>query len=215
MVINSPEFVTAVAEACRRYDVLLICDEIATGFGRTGTLFALEQCRVQADLLTIGKGLTGGYLPMAATVASNRVYDAFLGPDLSDKTLYHGHSYSGNALAAAVALRHLQLFEEWDVLTNVRARAQQLAHLLAAQIDPCATVGEVRQCGLMAGIDMAAPTGGLRWGRLVSAACVRRGVLIRPLGEVIAVMPPLTTTAAEIERIVTTVAEAIEEVCGR
>src|SRR5207245_4638845 len=95
--------------ACGEHDVLLVCDEVATGFGRTGTLFASEQCGLRPDLMALGKGLTGGYLPMSATVASDRVFASFLGPDLSDKTLYHGHSYGGNALAAAVALRHLQL----------------------------------------------------------------------------------------------------------
>ena len=93
----------ALGAACRTHDVLLICDEVATGFGRTGTLFASEQCGLRPDLMAIGKGITGGYLAMAATVASDRVFEAFLGPDLSERTLYHGHSYSGNALAAAVA----------------------------------------------------------------------------------------------------------------
>src|SRR4029077_19202092 len=131
MRIATPEAVAAVATACRRHDVLLIHDEVATGFGRTGTLFATDQCPgVRPDLVTIGKGLTGGYLPMAATVASDRVYAAFLGPDLSERTFYHGHSYSGNALGAAVALRHLELFDEWDVLANVNARAEQLGGLL-------------------------------------------------------------------------------------
>jgi adenosylmethionine---8-amino-7-oxononanoate aminotransferase len=214
MVLNTPAFVRAVADACRRHDVLLIADEVATGFGRTGTLFALEQCGVRADLLTIGKGLTGGYLPMSATVASQRVYDAFLGADLSARTLYHGHSYSGNALAAAVALRHLQLLDEWDVLANVRARASQLEVLLAERISPLPGVAEVRQRGLMVGVELAPPAEGLRWGRRVSAACVERGVLIRPLGDVIVLMPPLTTTAAEIDRIVAAVADAVAEVGG-
>jgi adenosylmethionine-8-amino-7-oxononanoate aminotransferase len=214
MELNPPSFVAAVANACRAHDVLLICDEVATGFGRTGTLFAVEQCDVEPDLLTLGKGLTGGYLAMAATAVSRRVYEAFLGPDLSDKTLYHGHSYSGNALAAAVALRHLQLIGEWDVLANVRARSEQLGALLADTIEPLPAVREVRRCGLMTGIELAPPADGLRWGRLVSAACVRRGVLIRPLGDVVVIMPPLTTTAPEIERIVTAVAESIAEVCA-
>ncbi|MEY2465247.1 MAG: adenosylmethionine---8-amino-7-oxononanoate aminotransferase [Acidimicrobiaceae bacterium] len=214
MELNPPSFVAAVAKACRAHDVLLICDEVATGFGRTGTLFAVEQCDVEPDLLTLGKGLTGGYLAMAATAVSRRVYEAFLGPDLSDKTLYHGHSYSGNALAAAVALRHLQLIGEWDVLANVRARSEQLGALLADTIEPLPAVREVRRCGLMTGIELAPPADGLRWGRLVSAACVRRGVLIRPLGDVVVIMPPLTTTAPEIERIVTAVAESIAEVCA-
>lgn len=214
MILNSPSFVRAVADACRRHDVLLVADEVATGFGRTGTLFALEQCGVKADLLTIGKGLTGGYLPMSATVASQRVYEAFLGADLSARTLYHGHSFSGNALAAAVALRHLQLLDEWDVLTNVRGRAAQLGTLLGERVAPLPGVGDIRQRGLMVGVELAPPAPGLRWGRQVSAACVERGVLIRPLGDVVVVMPPLTTTAAEIDRIVATVAESITEVCG-
>lgn len=212
MLLHGPEFVRAVADACARNDVLLICDEVATGFGRTGTMFAVEQCEVRPDLLCIGKGLTGGYLAMAATAASQRVYDAFLGADLSERTLYHGHSYSGNALAAAVALRHLQLFDEWNVLANVRDRAAQLDARLRNEVAPLPSVRDVRQHGLMTGIELAPPTEGLRWGRRVSAACVRRGVLIRPLGDVIVLMPPLTITAEEIGRIVDTVRAAIDEV---
>src|SRR6202043_1787258 len=105
-----------------------------TGFGRTGTLFASEQCGLRPDLLCLGKGITGGYLAMSATVAAGEVYDAFLGADLGPATFYHGHSYGGNALAAAVALEHLRLFESWDVLANVRARAEQLAVLLDERI---------------------------------------------------------------------------------
>jgi adenosylmethionine-8-amino-7-oxononanoate aminotransferase len=161
----------------------------------------------------MGKGLTGGYLAMAATAASKRVYDTFAGPDLSEFTLYHGHSYSGNALAAAVALRHLQLIDEWRVLDNVRARRDQLRELMARDIAGHPAVADVRQCGLMIGIELAPRTDDLRWGRKVSAACVRRGVLIRPLGDVIVLMPPLTTTEEEIDRIVRTVRESVDEVC--
>jgi adenosylmethionine-8-amino-7-oxononanoate aminotransferase len=200
--------------ACRAADVLLICDEVATGFGRTGTLFASEACALRPDLMALGKGLTGGYLPMSATVASGRVYQAFLGPDLSERTFYHGHSFGGNALAAAVALRHLQLIDEWDVLANVRARAAELAKGLAERVATRAGVREIRQQGLMCGIELAPPAEGLRWGRRVSAACVARGVLIRPLGDVVVLMPPLSVTPAELERIVATVAEAIGEVTG-
>jgi adenosylmethionine---8-amino-7-oxononanoate aminotransferase len=214
MALCSPAFVRGLADACRRHGVLLVCDEVATGFGRTGTLFAVEQCGIRPDLLCLGKGLTGGYLPMSATVASGPVFDAFLGPDLSERTLYHGHSYSGNALAAAVALRHLQLLDEWDVLAHVRARAEQLAGALAERVAPLGAVAEVRQRGLMAGIELAPPEEGLRWGRRVSVACVERGVLIRPLGDVIVLMPILTSTAEEIDRIVDVVAESIAEVTG-
>ncbi len=214
MQLAEPHQVRAIADACRAHDVLLVVDEVATGFGRTGTLFATDQCRVRPDLLCIGKGITGGYLPMAATVASQRVFDAFLGPDLSEKTLYHGHSYSGNALAAAVALRHLRLLEERDVLANVCDRAVELAARLAAEVAPHPAVGEIRQRGLMVGIELAPPADDLRWGRRVCAAAVERGVLLRPLGDVVVVMPPLTITGPEIDRIVTVLRSAIDEVCG-
>ncbi len=125
-----------LGEACTRAGTLLICDEVATGFGRTGTLFASEQAGLRPDLMCLGKGITGGYLAMSATVASGRVFDAFLGADLGPATFYHGHSYGGNALAAAVALEHLRLFESWDVLANVRARAEQLAILLRERVAP-------------------------------------------------------------------------------
>ena len=149
--------------------VLLVCDEVATGFGRTGTLFASEQCRLRPDLLCLGKGITGGYLAMSATVASGRVYEAFLDEDLGSRTFFHGHSYGGNALAAAVALRHLALIDEWDVLANVAARAEQLAGLLEDRVLPHPGVGAVRQRGLMVGVELAPPASGLRWGRRVCA----------------------------------------------
>ena len=202
-----------LAEACRDNDVLLVADEVATGFGRTGTLFACEQCGVWPDLLGLGKGITGGYLPMSATVASDRVFQAFLGGP--ERALYHGHSYGGNGLAAAVALRHLQLIEEWKVLDNVLARAHQLADLLDASLAAHPAVATVRQRGLMCGVQLAAPDPGLRWGSRVAAACVARGVLIRPLGDVVVIMPPLTIEAHEIERIVGVLSSAVEEVCDR
>ena len=214
MLVSDPGVYGPLVDACRRQDVLLICDEVAVGFGRTGTLFASEQCGLHPDLLCLGKGLTGGYLPMSVTAASDRVYGAFLGPDLSEKTFYHGHSFSGNALAAAVALRHLQLFEEQDVLANVVARAATLDRLLGEAVAPLPAVRDVRQRGLMVGVELAPPADGLRWGRQVCAAAVRRGVLLRPLGDVVVVMPPLTITDAELERIVGVLAEAIAEVTG-
>jgi adenosylmethionine-8-amino-7-oxononanoate aminotransferase len=214
MLVAEPDSFSTLARACRTHDVLLVCDEVATGFGRTGTLFASEQCGLQPDLLCLGKGITGGYLPLSATVASARVFDAFLGEDLGPRTLYHGHSYGGNALAAAVALRHLQLLEEWDVLGNVAARSAQLSCLLRERVGPLPGVAQVRQRGLMAGVELAPPGPGLRWGRRVCAGAVRRGVLLRPLGDVVVVMPPLTVTAGEVERIVGALADAVSEVTG-
>jgi adenosylmethionine---8-amino-7-oxononanoate aminotransferase len=207
-----PADVGRVAAAARDHDVLVVCDEVATGFGRTGTLFASEQCGVRPDLLCLGKGLTAGYLAQSATVATRRVHEAFLGPDLGDKTFYHGHSYSGNALACAVGLRHLELLDEWDVLANVVARAEQLGALLEQQIAPLPEVAAVRRRGLMTGVELAPPGPDMRWGRRVCAAAVRRGVLLRPLGDVVVLMPPLTVTDEEIRRIVDTLTEAVDEV---
>jgi adenosylmethionine-8-amino-7-oxononanoate aminotransferase len=212
MLVADPDAYGPLVEACRRHGVLLICDEVATGFGRTGTLFAGERCGLRPDLLAIGKGLTGGYLPMSATVATDRVFRSFLGPDLSERTFYHGHSYSGNALAAAVALRHLQLIDEWDVLAGVQAGAATLARLADERLAPLDAVADVRLCGLMGGVELGPPAPGLRWGRRVCAAAVRRGVLLRPLGDVVVLMPPLTVTDGELERIVDTLAAAIIEV---
>jgi adenosylmethionine-8-amino-7-oxononanoate aminotransferase len=214
MLCATPEDVRALGEACRTQGVLLICDEVATGFGRTGTLFASEQCGLRPDLLCLGKGITGGYLAMSATVTSGEVFDAFLGCDLGPQTFFHGHSYGGNALAAAVALEHLRLMESWDVLTQVRARTTQLAALLDTRLAPLPGVAEVRQRGLMVGVELAPPRPGLRWGRRVCAGAVDRGVLLRPLGDVVVIMPPLTTTEDEIVRIVDALEDSVREVTG-
>ncbi len=212
MLLADADGLRALGAACREHDVLLICDEVATGFGRTGTLFASEQCGLRPDLLVIGKGITAGYLPMSATVASGPVFDAFLGPDLSTRTLYHGHSYSGNALAAAVALRHLELLDAWSVLDNVQARSDELRQLLDDRVAPHPAVREIRLCGLMGGVELAPPADGLRWGRRVCAEAVSRGVLLRPLGDVVVLMPPLTVTSEELHRIVHALTDALDEV---
>jgi adenosylmethionine-8-amino-7-oxononanoate aminotransferase len=203
--------IARLSGACSAHDVLLICDEVATGFGRTGTLFASERCDVRPDLLCLGKGITGGYLPMSVTVASGRVFDAFLGADLGPRTLYHGHSYSGNALAAAVARRHLELMDAWNVLANVRERSEELHGLLSDRIASHPAVKDVRLCGLMGGVELAPPADGLRWGRRVCAAAVDRGVLLRPLGDVVVLMPPLTITSEELHQIVHVLAAALDE----
>jgi len=214
MMLGDPAGLAALGDTCHEHDVLVICDEVATGFGRTGTLFASEQCALRPDLLVLGKGLTGGYLPMSATVASDRVFSAFLGDDLGPRTFYHGHSYSGNALAAAVALRHLELIEEHDVLANVRERSEELAGLLHDRVGSKPAVREIRLRGLMGGVELASPREGLRWGRRVCAASVERGVLVRPLGDVVVLMPPLTITSRELHRIVDALAAAIDQVAG-
>lgn len=210
MRIAAPEAARSLADACAEHDVLLICDEVATGFGRTGTLFAAEQCGLRPDLLCVGKGITGGYLPLSATVAAGHVHRAFLGNDLGEKTLYHGHSYGGNALAAAVALRHLRLMEERDVLANVRERATELTRLLNDQLARAPGVAFIRAAGLMAGVELSSELPALT-ARHVCAAAVRRGVLLRPIGPVITVVPPLSITSPEIETIVTTLECSLKE----
>jgi adenosylmethionine---8-amino-7-oxononanoate aminotransferase len=214
ILVAEPSDLARVGEACRSLGVLLICDEVATGFGRTGKLFASEWAgpAFRPDLVCLGKGITGGYLPLSATVASGRVFEAFDGPDLSESTFYHGHSYGGNALACAVALRHLQLIDEWDVLANVEATAGRMAVRLDESVAGRPGVKAVRQRGLMVGVELDPPPGAERWGRRVCAGAVRRGVLLRPLGDVVVVMPPLTTTIAEIDRVIDVLCAAVDDV---
>lgn len=213
IVTCDPMALEAIGKACTDNDVLLICDEVAVGFGRTGTMFASEQCGLTPDLMALGKGITGGYLPMAATAANQTVYDAFLGEDLGPKTFYHGHSYSGHPLSAAVGKRHLELIDEWDVLTNV---ANIDSHLRSrrTEIMALAGVSDVRGMGAMCGIELAPPADGMRWGRKVSAECVRRSMLVRPLGDVIVLVPPLTSTSDEIDKLLDVVIESITLVCS-
>jgi adenosylmethionine-8-amino-7-oxononanoate aminotransferase len=164
--------------------------------------------------LCLGKAMTAGYLAMSVTVASDRVFRSFLGEDLGDRTLYHGHSYGGNALAAAVALRQLELFEAWSVLANVQERSDELRNLLHDRVASKPAVREVRLEGLMGGVELAPNAEGLRWGRRVSAAAVQRGVLLRPIGDTVVLMPPLTITSPEIHQIVNALSDSIDEVCG-
>ena len=211
ILVADPEDLARVGRACREHGVLLICDEVATGFGRTGKLFASEWAGpdFRPDIMCLGKGISGGYLPLSATVASRQVYEGFLGEDLGTATFYHGHSYGGNGLACAVAHRHLQLLDEWNVLDHVNTVAEHLGTRLASSIAGLDGVAEVRQQGLMVGVDLAPPEGGVRWGRRVCAGAVARGVLLRPLGDVVVLMPPLTSTAPELDRVVDVLAESI------
>jgi adenosylmethionine-8-amino-7-oxononanoate aminotransferase len=214
MQMAPPERFAALGDACREAGVLLICDEVATGFGRTGSLFASERCGLRPDLMVLGKGLTGGYLPMSATVAAGHVHDAFLGEDLGPKTFYHGHSYSGNALCAAVAREHLRLLLDRDVVAGVRERSRHLRAALDDRVAGLDGVAEARLEGLMGGVELDGAVIGERAGRRVCAAAVERGVLLRPLGDVIVLMPPLTITSDEIDRLVDVLAAAIEAATG-
>ncbi len=218
MLVQPPGYLRGVAELCRRHGVLLIADEVATGFGRTGTMFACEQEQVSPDLLCVAKGLTGGYLPLAATLATDAIYEAFLGERAEQKTFYHGHSYTGNALGCAAALASLDLFDSEKVLDRVGQRSAQLARLLQEKVQPLPAVNEIRQKGLMVGIELGAagkpvpPTEGR--GMKVCMAVRKHGVILRPLGDVIVLMPPLCVTEEEIELLVTATVKGIEEEAG-
>lgn len=215
-------FLAAARELCTRHDVLLICDEVATGFGRTGTLFACEQERVSPDLLCLAKGITGGYLPLAATLATDAVYHAFLGSYAEQRTFFHGHTYTGNPLACAVALASLDLFESERVLERLQPKIQHLERRLAETIGPLSHVGEVRQCGFMVGIELVRDRRKLEpysYGEAVGArvceAVRRRGAILRPLGPVVVLMPPLSIAPAELIFLVDATRAAIVEICGQ
>ena len=218
MWMHPPGYLRAMAELCRKHEVLLVCDEVATGFGRTGTMFAVEQEDVRPDFLCLAKGLSGGYLPLAATLTTDRIYEAFLGEFASARTFFHGHTFTGNPLACAAALASLRLFETERVLERVRRTAEVLRPKLAA-IAELDHVGDVRQRGLMVGIELVRDRRtkepydyAERIGHRVCLALRKRGILLRPLGPVVVMMPPLSLTEAEAVRLGDAVREAIVEV---
>jgi len=214
ILVCDPLDVSQVAAAAQELDIPVICDEVATGFGRTGTLFASQQCGIAPDIMCLGKGITGGYAPLSATAAAPHVYETFLGPDLGERTFYHGHSYSGNALACAIASRHLQILDERRILDNVQTAAAALAAALAP-VEAHHGVKAVRRRGLMAGVELDPPPGAELWGRMVCANAVERGVLLRAIGDVVIIVAPLSVTPGEVEMIGHTLACAIDAVAGR
>jgi adenosylmethionine-8-amino-7-oxononanoate aminotransferase len=208
MLTHPPGYLKAVREICDRHRILLICDEVATGFGRTGTMFACEQERVAPDLLCLAKGLTGGYMPLAATLATEEIYEAFLGGHEEAKTFFHGHTYTGNPLACAAALGNLDAFEMDRTLVRLQPKIRLLTELLTG-VGDMPEVAQVRQRGMMVGIDLGEHDPALRLGHRVVKEARARGVIIRPLGNVIVLMPPLSITKVELERLVTATAESI------
>ena len=218
---HPPEYLRALREATDEAGVLLVCDEVATGFGRTGTMFACEQAGVSPDLLCVAKAITGGYLPLAATLATERIHDAFLGPPAAGRTFYHGHTYTGNPLGCAAALASLDVFDNERTLARLGPKAARLERLLGTEVAPLPHVADVRQCGVMVGVELAADAAERRpypaadrMGARVTAEARRRGVIVRPLGDVVVLMPPLSITGAEIDRLVAAVRDAIAEVTG-
>ena len=213
---HPPAYLRALREITTRADVLLICDEVATGFGRTGTMFACEQADVAPDLFCLAKGITGGYLPLAATLATDAIHDAFLGPPQDGRTFFHGHTYTGNPLACAAALASLDLFDADHTLDRLGPKTVLLKQRLADDVRPLPHVADVRQCGVMVGIELGADVASRRpypaadrMGARVCLEARRRGVIVRPLGDVVVLMPPLSIREDELDRLITVVRDAI------
>jgi len=210
MLVHPPGYLRAVRALCEEHGALLICDEVATGFGRTGKMFACEHEDVAPDILCTAKGLTGGYLPLAATLATERIYEGFLGEFEDFRTFFHGHTYTGNPLACAAALATLDVFEEEETLEALGPKMELLAELL----EPVAArrqVAEIRRCGTMTGIQLADYPVDLRMGHRVTLEARRRGAIIRPLGDTVILMPPLAISERDLRRLVTITGIAIDE----
>ena len=208
-----PGFLRRVRELTEVHDVFLIADEVATGFGRTGTMFACEQERVAPDLLCLGKGLTGGYLPLAATLASERIYEGFLGAADEQRTFFHGHTFTGNPLGCAAALASLEVFDSESTLVRLQPKMRLLGELLE-EIEQMPEVAEVRGRGFMVGIDLGEHDPALRLGHRVTLEARERGAIVRPLGDTVVLMPPLAISQADLRRLVEIVAASIRAACA-
>jgi adenosylmethionine-8-amino-7-oxononanoate aminotransferase len=209
MLMHPPGYLAAVRRLCDRYGVLLICDEVATGFGRTGTMFACQHEQVAPDLMCVAKGITGGYMPLAATFATERIYEGFLGRHEDYRTFFHGHTYTGNPLACAAAIATLDVFAEEDTIVRLQPKIELLERLLAP-IAGLPYVGEIRQRGFMVGIELEGFEPAARMGHRITLEARRRGAIIRPLGDVIVLMPPLSIEGPELERLVSITRQSIE-----
>ena len=214
MITQPPGFVKALRVLCDRYDIFLIADEVMTGFGRTGRMFACELEGVTPDFMAVSKGLTGGYLPLAATLTTERVYDGFLGDFKDRRTFFHGHTYTGNPLACAGALAAIGIFERENLLEKTRKKIHLMGNLLQDfyVIDQ---VGDIRTCGLIAGIELVRDPetkepypSELRMGHRVTLEARKRGAIVRPLGDTLVLMPPLAISDKDLERLVAVVVEA-------
>jgi len=218
MIAAPAGYLKKVREACDRQGVLLIADEVATGFGRTGRMFACEHECVVPDLLCIGKGLTGGYLPVAATLATQRIYDAFLGAPEELKTFFHGHTFTGNPLGCAAAVASLDVFAKEQVLASLPPKIELLGERLR-KMAANRWVGDVRQCGLLAGVELVADKAskrefpyGLQVGAEVCMAARKHGAILRPLGNTIVLFPPLCISQETLARLLDIIETCIEEI---
>ncbi|HTC20528.1 MAG TPA: adenosylmethionine--8-amino-7-oxononanoate transaminase [bacterium] len=220
MLVHPWGYLKAIRRLCDRYNVLLILDEVATGFGRTGTMFACEQEGVRPDILCVAKNLTGGYLPVAATLTTEKIYRAFLGKFESARTFYHGHTFTGNQLGCAAALANLELIKKKSFLGGIQAKSKMIEELL----EPLAAhphVSDIRLRGLMGGIELIRDkkTGKpypyeMKIGYRVCAEAKKGGVLLRPLGNVIVLMPPLAINKKDLALLIEVISKSIDMATG-
>ncbi|MDT7041130.1 adenosylmethionine--8-amino-7-oxononanoate transaminase [Candidatus Nitronereus thalassa] len=218
MITQPQGYVTRVRELCTKYNVLMIADEVATGFGRTGKMFACDHENITPDLMAIAKGLTGGYLPLAATLTTEKIYQAFLGDYNEFKTFFHGHSYTGNALACVAALANLKVFHDAKTLANVKTQTRYFRQLIKPLAD-LPMVGNIRQCGMMVGIEFIQNKNTKtqmpltdRIGHKIAMECRRRGLLIRPIGNIVILVPPLVTTKQELQQMLSILIDSCRQV---
>jgi adenosylmethionine-8-amino-7-oxononanoate aminotransferase len=215
MITAPPGYLTRIRELCTKYDVLLIADEVATGFGRTGKMFACQHEGVTPDLMAISKGLTGGYMPLAATLTTEEIYKAFLGTYEDFKTFFHGHSYTGNPLGCSVALANLDVFRKENTLARLQPKIKSMARRLQP-LWQLPHVGDIRQKGFMAAIELVEDKQTrkpyplkARMGHRVCQIARQQGLLLRPLGHIVVLIPPLSTSLTELRLMIETVRHAI------
>lgn len=217
MITQPAGFLKRLRQLCTKYDILLIVDEVATGFGRTGRMFACEHEGVRPDIMTVAKGITGGYLPLAATLTTERIFKGFLGDHKDNKAFFHGHTYTGNPLACAAALANINIFRREKTLRQLRPKITLLRQRLKG-FYKLPNVGDIRQCGFMVGIELVkdrqikAPYPyKTRMGHRVILEARKSGVILRPLGDVIVLMPPLGITTRQLEYLMDATYRAIEK----
>jgi adenosylmethionine-8-amino-7-oxononanoate aminotransferase len=218
MITSPPGYLKGVRELCTQYNILMIADEVATGFGRTGKMFACEHEEVVPDFLCLSKGITGGYMPLAVTLTTDEIYNAFLGAFKDLKTFFHGHSYTGNPLACAAAISCLDLFEKEEVLKNLKEKIEILEVWLKEVLN-LKHVGDVRNRGLMSGVELVRDKETKQpydWadkiGWRVAYHARENGVIIRPLGNVVVIMPPLSISEQNLNQLLKVIKDAIVEV---
>jgi adenosylmethionine-8-amino-7-oxononanoate aminotransferase len=218
---HSAAYLAPIAKLARDAGALVIADEVATGFGRTGVMFACEQAGLRPDLMCLGKGITGGYLPLAATLASEPIFEAFLGEPHEHRAFYYGHTYTGNPLAASVAVANLKLFRTERTISRIQARIAQLSSDLESRFVELSHVADIRQCGMMVGIELMEDPArriGYHLVRTIGHRVIRRarekGVIIRPLGDVIVLMPPLSISESELKMLLDVTYDCIAEITG-